>query len=85
MIDLLAFIDDAIARGLTREEIAAAIERDPKLYEAACKAALSDFIRDTIRENWESITTEPFDPDDFPGITNDGGLLEFLKRREGKK
>lgn len=81
MTAVLAFIDDAIARGLTPDEIIEAIERDPALSEAAGEAALSDLIRDTIRENWDLITAARA-PDDFSGITNDAGLLEFLKSRE---
>jgi hypothetical protein len=49
--------------------------------EAAGKAAWRDFIRNIVRENWDDITAEPANSEDFPGITDDAGLVEFLKRR----
>jgi hypothetical protein len=79
---VLAFIDGAIARGLTTDEILAAIRRDPALHDAAVEAAFEDLIRNTIREQWDL----DYDPlETFPGMTDDAGLLRFLKRREQKK
>jgi hypothetical protein len=74
---LLAFIDDAHARGLTDEQMADAIAADKALGIAAVLVILE-------RETRKMIAEHPY-PDDLPRVMDDSGLLGFLQRREGKK
>jgi hypothetical protein len=71
--NLLAFINDGLAHGLTVGQMADALMADKPLGDVALLVGLEAEIRDVIAE---------YDPADFPGMTDDAGLLEFLKRRE---
>jgi hypothetical protein len=79
--DVMAFIDGALARGLTVEEIMEAIEADPAMMRAACTVALEDIIRKDLKRT----TAEPPDGDEPPPVMDDAGLLDFLKRRMSRR
>ena len=75
--DLRAFIGDALARGLTFEQMLDALVADKALGDVAVRIGLEGCVRDVIADS-------PY-PDDLPEIMDDAGLREFLKRREQKK